>query len=76
MGNFAAEDLTEQLGQNYENITLLYRLGRSLSSLDSPQARLRNPSAAQLLETQEFGWVSAFFRPRQPRACRTCRASA
>ncbi|XAL98852.1 HD-GYP domain-containing protein [Phycisphaeraceae bacterium D3-23] len=60
-GNFAAEDLTEQLGQNYENITLLYRLGRSLSSLDSPQL-IAQSVCTQLLETQEFGWVSAFFR--------------
>ncbi|MFI4860492.1 MAG: HD-GYP domain-containing protein [Phycisphaerales bacterium JB063] len=59
--NFAAEDLTEQLGQNYENITLLYRLGRSLSTLESPQ-QVAQSVCTQLLETQEFGWVSAFFR--------------
>ncbi|MEM9413964.1 MAG: HD-GYP domain-containing protein [Planctomycetota bacterium] len=58
--NFAAEDLTEQLGQNYENITLLYRLGRSLSSLDSPHL-VAQTICTQLLETQDFGWVSAFF---------------
>ena len=60
-GSFAAEDLTEQLGQNYENITLLYRLGRSMSSLETPKL-IAQSVCNQLLETQDFGWVSAYFR--------------
>ncbi len=58
---FAAEDLTEQLGQSFENITLLYRLGRSMSTLDAP--RLITESVCnQVCETQSFGWVAAHFR--------------
>ena len=57
---FATEDLTEQLGQSFENITLLYRLGRSMSSLDTPR-RVAESVCHQVRETQGFGWVSAYF---------------
>lgn len=60
-GDFALEDLTEQLSQSYENITLLYRLGRSMSSLEAPQM-IASSVCSQLLETQSFGWVAAHFR--------------
>jgi len=59
--HFAAEDLTEQLGQNYENITLLYRIGRSMSTLDAPQ-QIAQSVCHQVLETQDFGWVAATFQ--------------
>jgi len=59
--NFALDDLTDQLGQSYENITLMYRLGRSMSSHESPR-KVAESICHQLRDSQEFGWVAARFR--------------
>lgn len=57
----AVDDLTDQLSHSYENITLLYRMGRSMSSLQSPGI-ITQSICAQLRDTQGFGWVAAQFR--------------
>jgi len=57
----AVDDLTDQLSHSYENITLLYRMGRSMSSLQSPGI-ITQSICAQLRDTQDFGWVAAQFR--------------
>lgn len=52
---FAVEDLAEQLGKSYENITLLYGIGRSMRSIAEP-IRLAQGICDQILLTQGFGW--------------------
>lgn len=54
---FAVEDLAEQLGKSYENITLLYGIGRSMRSIAEP-VRLAQGICDQILLTQGFGWSS------------------
>lgn len=57
---FAVDDLAEQLGQSYENITLLYSIGQSMSSLEAPQ-QLAQRICEQLRLTQGYGWSAARF---------------
>ncbi|MEM9346532.1 MAG: HD-GYP domain-containing protein [Planctomycetota bacterium] len=57
---FAVEDLAEQLGQSYENITLLYGIGRSMRSIAAP-AKLAQGICEQIRMTQGFGWASVRF---------------
>lgn len=58
---FAVDDLAEQLGQSYENITLLYSIGQSMSSLETPQ-QLAQGICEQLRITQGYGWSAARFK--------------
>lgn len=57
---FAVEDLAEQLGQSYENITLLYGIGRSMRSIAEP-IRLAQGICDQIRNTQGFGWSAVRF---------------
>ena len=57
---FAVEDLAEQLGQSYENITLLYGIGRSMRSIAEP-VQLAQDICDQILVTQGFGWSAVRF---------------
>ena len=57
---FAVEDLAEQLGQSYENITLMYSIGRSMRSIDAP-VKLVQGICDQIRITQGFGWSSVRF---------------
>ncbi len=57
---FAVDDLAEQLGQSYENITMLYSIGQSMSSLEAPQ-HLAQGICDQLRMTQGYGWSAARF---------------
>ncbi len=57
---FAVDDLAEQLGQSYENITMLYSIGLSMSSLETPQ-HLAQGICDQLRMTQGYGWSAARF---------------
>lgn len=57
---FAVEDLAEQLGKSYENITLLYGIGRSMRSIAAP-ARLAQGICEQIRITQGFGWSAVRF---------------
>ena len=57
---FAVDDLAEQLGQSYENITLLYGIGQSMSSIQNPQ-HLVQGICEQLRLTQGYGWSAARF---------------
>ncbi|MEM6505058.1 MAG: HD-GYP domain-containing protein [Planctomycetota bacterium] len=57
---FAVEDLAEQLGQSYENITLLYGIGRSMRSIAAP-AKLAQGICEQIRMTQGLGWASVRF---------------
>lgn len=57
---FAVEDLAEQLGKSYENITLLYGIGRSMRSIAAPQ-RLAQGICDQIRITQGFGWSAVRF---------------
>ena len=57
---FAVEDLAEQLGKSYENITLLYGIGRSMRSIAAP-ARLAQGICEQIRITQNFGWSAVRF---------------
>ena len=52
---FAVEDLAEQLGQSYENIALLYGIGRSLRSIEAP-IQMAQGICEQIRITQGFGW--------------------
>ena len=54
------DDLAEQLGQSYENITMLYSIGQSMSSLETPQ-HLAQGICDQLRMTQGYGWSAARF---------------
>jgi len=54
-GRLAVDDLTEQLGQCYENITLLYDIGRSMRTVDTPRIVAQN-ICDQIRMTQGFGW--------------------
>lgn len=58
---FAVDDLAEQLGQSYENITLLYSIGQSMSSIQAPQ-QLAQGICEQLRLTQGYGWSAARFK--------------
>ncbi|MFK7790281.1 MAG: HD-GYP domain-containing protein [Phycisphaeraceae bacterium] len=57
---FAVEDLAEQLGKSYENITLLYGIGRSMRSIGEP-VRLAQGICDQIRISQDFGWSSVRF---------------
>ncbi|MBX2852727.1 MAG: HD-GYP domain-containing protein [Phycisphaeraceae bacterium] len=57
---FAVEDLAEQLGKSYENITLLYSIGRSMRSIAEP-VRLAQDICEQIRLTQGFGWSAVRF---------------
>ena len=57
---FAVEDLAEQLGKSYENITLLYGIGRSMRSIAAP-SRLAQGICDQIRVTQGFGWSAVRF---------------
>ncbi|MEO0475768.1 MAG: HD-GYP domain-containing protein [Planctomycetota bacterium] len=57
---FAVEDLAEQLGKSYENITLLYGVGRSLRSTAEP-VQLAHGICEQMRLTQGFGWSAVRF---------------
>lgn len=57
----AIDDLTEQLGHSYENITMMFRLGRSMSSIQAPH-QITQSICEQLCATQSFGWVATRFR--------------
>jgi HD-GYP domain-containing protein (c-di-GMP phosphodiesterase class II) len=57
---FAVEDLAEQLGKSYENITLLYSIGRSMQSIIDP-VRLAQNICEQIRLTQGFGWSAVRF---------------
>lgn len=57
---FAVEDLAEQLGKSYENITLLYSIGRSMRSIAAP-ARLAQGICEQIRIMQNFGWSAVRF---------------
>ncbi|MEM1356160.1 MAG: HD-GYP domain-containing protein [Planctomycetota bacterium] len=59
--NTTVDDLTDQLSHSYENITLLYRMGRTMSNLQSPGI-ITQSICSQLRDTQDFGWVAAQFR--------------
>ena len=59
---FAVEDLAEQLGKSYENITLLYSIGRSMRSIAEP-VRLAQNICEQIRLTQNFGWSAVRFIP-------------
>lgn len=54
---FAVEDLAEQLGKSYENITLFYGIGRSMRSISAP-INLAEGICDQIRITQGFGWSS------------------
>lgn len=56
----AVEDMAEQLGQSYENITLLYRIGRSMRSIAAPE-ELAQSICHQVRITQGFGWSAVRF---------------
>lgn len=58
--NHAVEDLTEQLGQCYENITMLYGIGTSMSSLEAPQ-HMAQGICDQIRTTQGYGWSAVRF---------------
>jgi len=57
---FAVEDLAEQLGQSYENITLMYSIGRSMRSMAAP-VKLAQGICDQIRVTQGFGWSAVRF---------------
>ncbi len=57
---FAVEDLAEQLGKSYENITLLYGIGRSMRSIAEPVG-LAQGICEQIRLTQSFGWSAVRF---------------
>lgn len=57
---FAVEDLTNQLGQCYENITLLYGIGRSMRTPQTPQLIARG-ICEQICITQGYGWSAVRF---------------
>jgi len=59
--NYAIEDLTEQLGQCYENITLLYGIGKSMSSIDGLH-EMAHGICEQMRESQGFGWSAVRFK--------------
>ena len=58
---FAVDDLAEQLGQSYENITMLYSIGQSMSAIHNPQ-HLVQGICEQLRLTQSYGWSAACFK--------------
>jgi HD-GYP domain-containing protein (c-di-GMP phosphodiesterase class II) len=57
---FAVEDLAEQLGQSYENITLLYGIGRSMRSIGEPVLLTQN-ICDDIRISQGFGWSAVRF---------------
>lgn len=57
---YAVDDLAEQLGQSYENITLLYGIGKSMRSTDAP-LELAQGICDQIRLTQGFGWAAVRF---------------
>jgi HD-GYP domain-containing protein (c-di-GMP phosphodiesterase class II) len=59
--HFAVDDLAEQLGQSYENITMLYSIGQSMSSIQAPK-QLAQSICEQLRLTQGYGWAAARFK--------------
>ena len=54
-GEYAVNDLADQLGQCYENITLLYDIGRSMREVDTPRIVAEN-ICDQIRLTQGFAW--------------------
>lgn len=52
---FAVEDLTDQLGKCYENITLMYGIGQSIRTTQTPD-RMANGICEQMRMTQSYGW--------------------
>lgn len=51
----ALDDLTEQLGQCYENITMLYDIGRSMHTIDAHKIIVQG-ICEQIRMTQSYGW--------------------
>jgi len=59
-GEQMLDDFTEHLAQAYENIHLLYRIGKVMSTPDDP-ARFASYLIEQLLDSTPFRWAAIVF---------------
>lgn len=60
----ALADLTDQLSQCYENIAMLYDIGRAMRNIDQPRIMAQS-ICAQLRESQNYGWSAIRMAPAQ-----------
>lgn len=56
----AVATFSSQLAESYEEINLLYSLGRSMNDLEHPQ-RFIDRACQELLKTLSYNWIGAYF---------------
>ncbi|MCA9293378.1 MAG: HD-GYP domain-containing protein [Phycisphaerales bacterium] len=56
----AVETFSSQLAESYEEINLLYSLGRSMNDIEHPQ-RFVDLACQELLKTLSYNWIGAYF---------------
>jgi HD-GYP domain-containing protein (c-di-GMP phosphodiesterase class II) len=57
-----SSNFTKHLSQSYDNMSLLYRLGRSMNELRHPEQFVTG-AVDGLCETLGYAWTAAWFRP-------------